>query len=495
MRALVAIIGLALVAGVAHAEPHAVALGFDHNLHDRDVVVSGADSIACTKCHASRGSRPVPPGHAACFGACHGPAPRPPARGAKLQLDAERTKLCASCHAETALAAPFTGRLAVPYPPYTSDPDFALAIGHQRHAAIPCTQCHTPGDHAARKGGVHARCGGCHDGGGAAKGPVTRGPPMTSCATCHTPGAGAPQPPELANPIDTVTAIFSHARHAARPGGGECLTCHAAIAATNDSSLPRPTVKDCAGCHDGKTAFATTGACTKCHAQPPNRFEVVRPETRFSHASHEAALAGVACAKCHALSAKGEPTPPDHAACVQCHADDFGARRPVTCGACHNTTEPWRPLLADRGPPPSSEFGSKIDHRAHASPCASCHSLSTATAQLRPPRGHAACTGAGCHAVATGPAPTLGDCTGCHELGLIAARTAKRAADPWSVRRAFDHAAHPAPCASCHTSLGANVVELAAPDKASCAPCHDGKTSFKLTGTSCTRCHTGARQP
>ena len=490
MRALVMLVGLAVLADVAYAEPHATALGFDHNLHDRDVVVSGADSIACAKCHASRGGQLVRPGHAACFGACHGAAPQPPARGARFQLDPERTKLCASCHAETALAAPFTGALAVPYPPYTIDPDFALAIGHQRHAAIACTQCHTAGDRAAHKGAVHARCAGCHDGGGAPKGPA-----MTSCSTCHMPGAGAPQPPKLTNAVDTVTSIFSHTRHSARPRGGECVTCHAAIAATNESSLPRPTAKDCAGCHDGKTAFATTVACTKCHGQPPNRFEVVRPEKRFSHAAHKDALVGVSCSKCHSLTAKGEPTTPDHLACVQCHADDFGARRPVTCGACHNTTEPWRPLLADRGPPTSSEFGSKLDHGAHPSPCASCHSLSTATAQLRPPRGHSSCAGTGCHAVAASAAPKLGDCTGCHELGLVDARSAKRAADPWSVRRAFDHGIHPGPCASCHTTLGASIVELATPEKASCAPCHDGAASFKLTGTTCTRCHAGARQP
>ena len=69
---------------------------------------------------------------------------------------------------------------------------------------------------------------------------------------------------------------------------------------------------------------------------------------------------------------------------------------------------------------------------------------------------------------------------------------------PWSVRAAFDHETHatddahkPLACTSCHTTLGgADLVALPAPAKATCAPCHDaGKTAFKLTGTTCSRCH------
>ena len=60
-----------------------------------------------------------------------------------------------------------------------------------------------------------------------------------------------------------------------------------------------------------------------------------------------------------------------------------------------------------------------------------------------------------------------------------------------AVRRAFEHAAHPGACTSCHTDLhGDDVVKLAVPAKATCASCHEGKTAFKLTGTTCTRCHT-----
>ncbi|MBA3821932.1 MAG: hypothetical protein H0X17_23815, partial [Deltaproteobacteria bacterium] len=49
------------------------------------------------------------------------------------------------------------------------------------------------------------------------------------------------------------------------------------------------------------------------------------------------------------------------------------------------------------------------------------------------------------------------------------------------------------PCVQCHVDMTSpDVLRLAAPPKSTCAPCHDGRASFKLTGTTCTRCHVGA---
>ena len=65
----------------------------------------------------------------------HSPA-TPRDRQARLALDADHLKVCArSCHAESLLAAPFTGRMPVPFPPYTIERDFNLALGHKQHAA------------------------------------------------------------------------------------------------------------------------------------------------------------------------------------------------------------------------------------------------------------------------------------------------------------------------------------------------------------------------
>jgi c(7)-type cytochrome triheme protein len=418
------------------------------------------------------------PGHKQCFGACHGPLPVAPARGGKI-VTGDRAKVCAACHAESQLAAPYAGKLPVPYPPYKIDADFGVTLGHKQHAQVACTQCHAPESTTRRA--PHARCASCHDGKAAS--------PMAKCTSCHPAAVGKPQPPELTAVHDTVTSIFSHDTHARR-GAKDCTLCHAAIKTTDDTELPRPTVKDCATCHDGKAAFATTENCRRCHSEPAERYTVDRPERRFRHDGvHAEAVAGRACSACHPLSPAGEIRVAGHAACVQCHADDFGARHPKICGACHNATEPWRALEADRSLPERTEFGATLDHDKHTAECRSCHVLRTETTELRPPRGHAACTS--CHHVTGGPAPVMTDCAGCHRAGRAAAREQQRADDPWSVRRAFEHAVHPGVCTSCHTDLhGDDVVKLAVPAKATCASCHEGKTAFKLTGTTCTRCHT-----
>ncbi len=274
------------------------------------------------------------------------------------------------------------------------------------------------------------------------------------------------------------------------------------MSATNNTELPRPTAKTCAvaGCHDG-TAFSITTACTKCHRDPPERsFTIARPDTRFSHATH--ATAKLACATCHRLATNGEVVAGGHGACATCHDQDFGDPRPRICGACHSTTEPWRVLVADRAPAETSEFGATLDHAKHPGACIGCHRLNTATRELRPPRGHSSCTGAGCHAVSTGPAPRLDACESCHQVGLATARDASSLTKPWSVRTGFSHTVPhrraqggaAITCETCHDDLRSpTVLSLATPPKRTCMPCHDGGAAFKLTGTSCARCHGGRK--
>ncbi|MDB4958040.1 MAG: hypothetical protein JWO36_5609 [Myxococcales bacterium] len=490
MRA--AFVLILLAAGVAHAQP--AANGFDHYLHDRDLFAGGKDPVPCGSCHVERAGRLVgKPDHASCFGACHGPQPTAPARGAKIR-EPDRVKICTSCHAASALVAPYTGKLSVGYPPYTIDPDFGLAIGHKQHHDVPCVQCHADLSQPAAHKIAHARCAGCHDG------TPGHGPSMAKCAGCHPAASGSPLPPQLRAVHNTVTATFSHAKHAGRSAAGkDCATCHAAISKSDDTQLPRPTATDCAtsGCHDGAKAFATTAACTRCHAQPPaDKFDVERPTERFVHGGSHEQVMKQPCVRCHPVSSQREVLVGGHASCTgsTCHDADFGNRKPRICGACHNATEPWRQLVADRPPPEVTEFGATIDHSKHPGACTTCHKLRTTSAELRTPRGHAACASAGCHAVTGGPVPQLASCTACHERGLTVARTAKRTAAPWSVRTNFKHEPHRTSgelaCIGCHIDLtAARVLDLAAPPKLACAPCHDGKTSFKLTGTQCARCH------
>lgn len=515
MRAWLIAFACVLAASLVRAQAplsRVEAPNFDHHLHERDVAVSGADPIACASCHAMKGGALVGrPDHGSCFGACHGAAPAKEKKGAPPPIPPERLRICTNCHTEASLAAPTNKARTVAYPPYLPT-DFALALPHQRHDGVACTACHfLPG-----KTAPHKRCTNCHDGSGAAG----RGPAMTKCAGCHTPGSGSPQPPAMRAPFNTVTSEFSHPKHAARGAtGAQCATCHQEIRETDDSTLPRPKQKSCAiaGCHDGKAAFAVTIACTKCHTAPPKgKFDVERPPERYEHATTHRDVK-LPCATCHPLGPTGEVLVVGHAACVGCHEERFGERRlpkeegqPVDpkepkqiCGACHNGTEPWRKLTADRPPRDRTEFGATLQHDKHGGACTSCHALATATVQLRPPRGHASCTGSGCHAVKGGVAPALTDCESCHQLGLAEKRIAVRTTLSWSVRAKFDHGPHrlgrdgaAIACTACHDDLHGDVlVQLAAPKKASCQPCHDGATAFKLTGTTCTRCHAGAPRP
>lgn len=488
--AVVALWGLAYA-----AELRTSPTGFDHAAHERAVVAKATGAVPCARCHEAKGKLVTRPGHAACFGACHGATPKPPRRNGTLEFG-DRANVCSTCHAESAQAAPYAGKLRVTAPPPETAHDFGALFGHKRHATVACTQCHDMRPGARPSRAVHGRCTGCHDGSGQAG----HGPAMSACESCH-PAKPTTTPPASTG-ADALGTAFSHPAHAALgPRGTDCAQCHPAARTSDDATLAHPTMQSCAtgGCHDGKAAFATTSACTRCHTKAPARFEVARPTARFLHVGfHAEVVANRPCGACHALGSRGDTLIASHDACVECHAKDFAARVPRICGACHNATEPWRALVADRGPADRTEFGASLDHAKHPQDCTHCHVLRTQSAQLRPPRGHASCTGDGCHAAKTGPSPTLETCDGCHRAGLAAVREDARMRAPWSVRAAFDHATHatddaqkPLACTSCHTTLpGADLVSLPAPAKATCAPCHDaGKSAFKLTGTTCSRCH------
>ncbi len=489
MRALALVfLGLAVAAAVVVADP---ARGFDHGIHDGKVVVSGGAALPCAQCHplTARGALVGRPGHSACFGACHGPTPTAAVPGV-----VDRRAVCTTCHDDASLA---TRRPTVSYPPYAVDADFGLTFGHARHATdATCTTCHAPPGARAVAAAPHARCVGCHT--------AAAEPRMTACAGCHSAGFGANLSPGLVARELAVGATYDHGRHTRRAPRADalaCASCHRELAATDELALPAPTVAACngAGCHDGAAAFATTDSCTRCHTRPPSTpFVVARPSARFDHVAHTARAPAATCASCHRVDGDREVVTAGHAACAGCHAADFGAREPTICGACHAATEPWRHLVVDRPPPPSSAFGVELSHARHAAlACTNCHNHDTATVELRPARGHAACADAGCHGGAKGPAPALTACGACHVVDGQAARERSRTAAPWSTRARFRHAPHrtdgdaPLACERCHQDVRAaeRVDAIAGPPKDACASCHDGAVAFRMTGHGCARCH------
>ncbi|MBA2543007.1 MAG: hypothetical protein H0V17_25425 [Deltaproteobacteria bacterium] len=465
--------------------------GFDHAGHE--VAQGKGRPVECATCHKlARGLIAKAPSHATCFGSCHTDQTTLLKMREAVPLD--KLRYCNACHAETALVLPVDKKaIAITAP--GSGTEHALQLGHDSHDQVACVKCHDL--RGPRRGKPHERCIGCHGD------KPTATFAIADCAKCHPKGSDRPH---LVHPSEiVVTSAFSHTKHAGRGAAKQCITCHAGIAATDARTLPSPTLDTCttAGCHDAKAAFGAIASCTKCHQDvPKGKFEVARPDTPYSHAKH-ATRTTLACAKCHPLTKTGEVKVAGHAACVDgCHQHvaDFGARKPTICGACHDGTEPWRRLIADRLPAEITEFGATLDHETHSTPCASCHSLTTTRTELRPPRGHRACTTAGCHAVTAGPAPQMTACESCHQNGLAASREAARLGARWSVRSTFKHRTHTAKaaaeCVACHSDLDSpTVLSLAAPAKATCstAGCHDGSGAFKVTGTSCTKCHPGAK--
>lgn len=459
------LVGLLLLGGVAAAAP----IGFDHSIHEGKVVAAAAEPPACASCH--RADRK--PGHAGCFTAgCHS---MPKKGGAPL---------CRTCHAEEhPRGVPARQRKAF-YPPYSVDRDFSTPFAHDAHAGrAGCETCHGVPDDASRpRPAAHAACATCHA--------TAAAPAMDACASCHIAVAGRDVTPRSERGPYAVR--FAHRTHQGTP----CASCHANVATTAGERVPTPPMTACETCHDGKTAFnALAPTCRRCHERDDRTLPSDAPVVLFSHERHHDRGLRVPCATCHAGADGGASR--DHLPCASadCHASDFRAARPVTCGACHVGSEPWRPLGADRARRVRSEFGVEFSHGSHASDgkCATCHTGIAGGPEMRLGGGHATCATAGCHQQAE-----LDRCERCHVPGLLDARDERRRTAKWSVAATFRHAGagHGATeCGACHATAAAakTVAEIAPPAKATCAPCHDGARSFKMTGHGCARCHAKTR--
>ena len=535
MIALAALVALVLPAAPAGGIPGRggpPADGFDHIAHQGRVVARAVAPPPCSRCHrtAAGGRLSGKPGHASCFGDCHGPTPARATPGRAYPVDDAREKLCHACHRPAHIARlerGARGRVPAAFPPYDGDRDFALTMSHAAHARVErgCRACHAepaePGSRdvaRARRqhaGAPHARCASCHE-----RSPAPGGVGMQSCNACHAQAVGPSRGPRRDPGAYPVRSRFSHRRHLARMGGGDrvqCRACHAGAVAESGELVPTPGKEHCRPCHDGKRAFSLVEpACRRCHGPPDRERPVpVLERSRFSHRAHAAGRPGLACTTCHALDGRGAPVTAlrGHAPCADagCHDGDFAAAAPVTCGVCHVRAEPWREQHADPTPADTTEFGAEFSHRAHLAarpapidaPCTRCHRPAP-DGRFETRSGHAACAGARCHGPARGgAAPRLSSCSGCHSLGRAAARERAQADRRWSVRQRFTHAPHaaepgaparPVRCTECHAATLASdrLAAMQPPRKQSCARCHDGRTSFKLTGHTCGRCHTPA---
>jgi c(7)-type cytochrome triheme protein len=472
----VLLLGLIARADAPVPAQKAAPAGFDHAGHAK------ATAVACTQCHpVERGGAlgAKAPGHATCFGKCH--AEQADTLKLREPVPDDRLRYCNACHAETALVLPLDKK-ALAVTAVKTGVDTASSSATTRTRRSRARSATSPAPPArSRTRALHRM----------SRREERQDLSIAECAKCHPRNRSSAAGPRGDRRHHRVLAR----EHGTRGAAKQCATCHAGIAATDGRTLPSPKVETCAiaGCHDAKASFGTLTSCTKCHQDVPKiEFKVARPVQRFSHDRHEPHTKAP-CAACHPLSKSGEVQITGHLACVDgCHKHvaDFGARTPTMCGACHDGTEPWRVLLADKIPSDTTEFGATLDHRTAPVPTAT---RSPATGCLRQ------CRSCASGFAITGARRRDDGVRDCHRAANR--ERGARFAARWSVRALFRHRVHEqkakVACAGCHTDLTSpTMLSLPVPAKATCstAGCHDGRGAFKVTGTSCTRCHVGAKK-
>ena len=366
------------------------------------------------------------PGHAACFGACHGPLPVAPARGAKI-VTGDRTKVCTACHAECA-ARRAVRRQAAGALPAVQDRSrtSASTLGHKQHAQVACTQCHAPSVEDAPA--PHARCAGCHDG----SRPHRRWRRARAATRRRSASRSRPSSPRCTTRVTSIV-LARHARASAARRTARRATPRSR-APTTASCLARPS-RTARRCHDGKAAFATTIACRRCHDRAGRAVHGRRAPTRGSATTARTPRRSQRARAARAIRCRRPARSASPATRRARAATPMTSARASRRSAARATTRPSRGArsIADRRSPERTEFGATLDHeqarrrRAGAATC--CAPQAT---QLRPPRGHAACTQLPPRDRRAGAAARR--LRGCHRAGRAAARETAARRRPWSVR-------------------------------------------------------------
>jgi c(7)-type cytochrome triheme protein len=362
-------------------------------------------------------------------------------------------------------------------------------FSHSAHLEMSysCSDCHNkvfiPGPNRASHTMVDMEsgksCGACHNG-------KTAFSVKGDCQKCH----------KNVKNIDfkAFDAKFSHSDHLKM---FKCDECHSAVFVGGIRSI-RYTMpqmekgKSCGACHDGKTAFAVTGQCQKCHpTTPPDRVFTIKDAgiVLFSHTRHREVFS---CGQCH-----NDIVPPGVASkrvkmiemekgksCGACH-DGKAAFSVKSCGKCHPVKEV---LFSD---------DARFNHDKHLAvySCTDCHNQLYSTgadnkrftmAQME--------KGSSCGSCHDGSTvfSAKGDCDKCHKSTVNVVFKVKETGNT-----IFSHSVHNGmyKCVDCHNSIfkagkTSVRVDMAGMEKgSSCGTCHDGKTAFGVK-SDCQKCHT-----
>jgi len=184
----------------------------------------------------------------------------------QAEFASRATKICGVCHDS---AAPWQKTVSRARPPFKAE--WYESIDHASHLAKmgtangACTSCHGEKLTGGPEPGSHDGCVGCHG--------KTARPAMTECGACHVQTAPAKAPRGEWSVAAQFAAINGHTKHAIDPrtkNPAKCIDCHGGVSAAKTLAQIKPaTMLECdAACHNGKTAFKTTGfECARCHSQ------------------------------------------------------------------------------------------------------------------------------------------------------------------------------------------------------------------------------------
>ena len=337
------------------------------------------------------------PDHAACFG--RATAPRRPRASAARARDRARARprvhdLPRRGRAARAVRHARSRSRFRPTSRPTSRSRSATSSTGRRVHAVPCH----------REGGApHRRCASCHDGARTAG----HGPPMTACEGCHTAGRRSPDPAVargaaqhrdrdvLARPA-TRRAVVAAAR--ARPATRRSArpTTPAAAAdrdGVRHQRLPRRQgrVPD----HRGVHALPHRWRPRQVRGRATDRAVLAPPRRARGRDRAPAAIRSsrVARSWSRAMRRAWRATPTDFERRTPTDVRRVPQRRPSRgVSSSPIACPPTAPSSARRSITPSIP-----------APARTCHTLTTTSAQLRPPRGHRACTGTACHAIGRWP--------------------------------------------------------------------------------------------
>lgn len=346
-------------------------------------------------------------------------------------------------------------------------------------------------------------------------GAASEAPATTAASVPAAEASTAATPASTTAPA--VAPHFDHKAHLER--GSSCTDCHDLSKGTKGM---RPTMANCASCHEVDTAKLGPG-CAQCHVMKDESPEAwkwalpaPKPGTVFDHKMHVEGKK-IACGICHKGIEENEKLSmavrPSMDLCIKCHRSQGKAA--TRCAVCHD--EQLKKVT-----PESHQEGSwRKDHGRHVrkghakaakTECTFCHQQSFCTTchqdemprdhtnQFRA-RGHALISGLGRDRCATCHQQDF--CIRCHQTTPPASGpNAHRAGWGWPTNRhCFSCHFQANTCDACHkgqpSHLDATVPSPTRPaHRASfgtvdCRSCHRGATAAPHVdpGVSCESCH------